>query len=170
MCYLFIPLKEVHTRLVSRSVGLAFALGVVASLVLASLASSQQASRRTIGPGGPGTENPNFASSLAVQVGDTLYVAGQIGTVERTGNFDADLEKEIRTVLDNIQAVVEEAGLTMDDLVWVQVFCTNLALYGKFNDIYRTYFTGPLPARAFVGTSTLLINGHFEVMGIAVRP
>ena len=157
-------------RLVSRSVGLSFALGVAASLVLASLASSQQSSRRTIGPGGAGTENPNLAFSRAVQLGDTLYVAGQIGTVERTGNFDADLEKEIRTVLDGIQAVIEEVGLTMDNLAWVQVFCTDLALYGKFNDIYRTYFNGPLPARAFVGTSTLLGNAHFEVMGIAVKP
>ena len=123
-------------------------------------------------PRGPGTENPNLAFSRAVQLGDTLYVSGQGGTVERTGNLDADLEKEIRSVLDRIQAIVEEAGLTMDDLAWVQVFCTDLALYGKFNDIYRTYFNGPLPARAFVGTSTLLGNPalHFEVMGIAVRP
>ena len=156
-------------RLVSRSVGVSFALGVAVTLVLANLASSQQSSRRNIGPGGSGTDSPNRAFSRGVQVGDTLYVSGSIGTVENTGNLDADVEKEIRSVLDNIQAVIEEAGLTMDDLTWVQVFCTDLSLYGKFNDIYRTYFNGPLPSRAFVGTSKLLANAHFEVMGIAVR-
>jgi 2-iminobutanoate/2-iminopropanoate deaminase len=69
----------------------------------------------------------------------------------------------------NIKRAVEQAGLTMDDLVWVQVFATDLADYAAFNAVYRTFFTGPLPARAFVGAGSLLNQAHFEVMGIAVR-
>jgi len=51
----------------------------------------------------------------------------------------------------------------------VQVFCTDLALYDTFNTIYMTYFEGPLPSRAFIGSSVLLGNSHFEIMGTAVQ-
>ena len=57
----------------------------------------------------------------------------------------------------------------MDDLVWVQVFCTDLSYFPTFNKVYATYFNGELPARAFLGVDHLLGNAHFEVMGIAVR-
>ena len=59
--------------------------------------------------------------------------------------------------------------MTMDDLVSVQVFCSDVALYDDFNAVYRTYFTGDPPARAFLGAGTLLRGARFEVMGIAVR-
>ncbi len=59
--------------------------------------------------------------------------------------------------------------MTMDDLVWVQIFCSDLSYYGKFNDVYRTYFKGPLPARAFLGVDHLLQGAHFEMMGVAVK-
>jgi 2-iminobutanoate/2-iminopropanoate deaminase len=51
----------------------------------------------------------------------------------------------------------------------VQVFASDLKDYATFNDVYRTYFTGPMPARAFLGAGSLLGGAHFEVMGIAVR-
>jgi len=57
----------------------------------------------------------------------------------------------------------------MDDLVWVQIFASDLADYATFNKVYRTYFTGPMPARAFLGAGSLLGGAHFEVMGIAVK-
>lgn len=155
-------------RLVSRSVGLAFAVGVVVSLAFASLASSQQSGRRIIDPGGPGTDNPNTAYSRGVRIANTLYVAGNTGRAQNTGDLTADLDAEIRSLLDSFKNNIEAGGMTMDDLVWVQVFCTDLALYDAFNEIYRSYFTGPLPSRAFLGTSTLLGNSHFEIMGTAV--
>ena len=52
---------------------------------------------------------------------------------------------------------------------WVQIFAADLKEYATFNQVYRTFFKGPLPARAFLGTASLLGNAHFEVMGIAVR-
>ncbi len=60
-------------------------------------------------------------------------------------------------------------GLTMDDLVSVQVFCSDVAYYAAFNAVYRTYFTREFPARAFVGAGTLLFEARFEVQGIAVK-
>ena len=155
-------------RLVSRFTGLAFAIGVVVSLLFTGLASSQQSGRRIIDPGGPGTDNPNRAFSRGVRIGNTLYVAGNTGSAQNTGDLSTDLDAEIRDLLDSFKSNVEAGGMTMDDLVWVQVFCTDLALYDTFNAIYRTYFTGPLPGRAFLGTSTLLGNSHFEIMGTAV--
>ena len=59
--------------------------------------------------------------------------------------------------------------MTMDDLVYVTVYCPDLSLYGEFNSVYRTYFTGEFPARAFIGSGPLLFGGHFEVQGIAVK-
>ncbi len=110
------------------------------------------------------------AYSGAVMAGDTLYVSGTIDIDPATGKLPADAKAGAKLVLDNIKRTVEGAGLTMDDLVWVQVFAADLANYGIFNEVYRSYFTGPLPARAFIGAGSLLAGAHFEVMGIAVKP
>ena len=100
---------------------------------------------------------------------NTLYLAGQIGIDPQTGQPPEDIEKEIRLMLDGMKTTLKEAGMTMDDLVSVQVFCPDLSLYEKFNEIYRTYFTKNFPARAFIGSGPLLRGGRFEVQGIAVR-
>jgi 2-iminobutanoate/2-iminopropanoate deaminase len=57
----------------------------------------------------------------------------------------------------------------MDDITWLQVFASDLKDYAAFNEVYRTFFKGPLPARAFIGAGSLLGTAHFEVMGIAVK-
>jgi 2-iminobutanoate/2-iminopropanoate deaminase len=102
--------------------------------------------------------------SDAVRVGDTLYLAGRIGLDAKTGKPPADAAAEVRTVMDQIKAVLGQEGMTMDDLVTVQVFCPDLSLYGTFNDVYKGY-----PARAFIGSGPLLAGGRFEVQGIAVK-
>jgi 2-iminobutanoate/2-iminopropanoate deaminase len=110
------------------------------------------------------------AFSGAVMAGDTLYISGTIDIDPATGKPAADAKAGAKLVLDNITRTVESAGLSMDDLVMVQVFATDLGSYPAFNEIYRTYFLGPPPARAFVGAASLLAGAHFEVMGIAVKP
>jgi 2-iminobutanoate/2-iminopropanoate deaminase len=107
--------------------------------------------------------------SDAVLSGDTLYVAGHLGIDPHTGNAPADPAAEARLVMDALKRTVESAGLTMDDLVSVTVFCTDLQLYDTFNAIYRTYFHGHYPARAFIGSDKLLRSAHFEVQGVALR-
>jgi len=119
--------------------------------------------------------NPRPADTKAlpfsdgVLVGNTLYIAGHIGTDPKTEQVPADAEQEARLVMDGIKKTVENAGLSMDDIVSVQVFCTDLKLYDTFNSVYKSYFHGDFPARAFVGTDKLLRNGHYEVLGIAVK-
>jgi 2-iminobutanoate/2-iminopropanoate deaminase len=107
--------------------------------------------------------------SEAVLVGNTLYIAGHIGLDPKTNQAPADAEQEAHLVMDGIKKTVENAGFTMDDVVSMQIFCTDLKLYDTFNNVYKTYFHGDFPARAFIGTSTLLRNGHYEVMGIAIK-
>ena len=106
--------------------------------------------------------------SDAVLVGNTLYIAGHLG-LEKTGQPPAGAEDEARLVMEGIKSTVEAAGLSMEDVVSLQIFCTDLKLYETFNAVYKTYFHGDYPARAFIGTNKLVRGGRFEVMGIAVK-
>ena len=78
-------------------------------------------------------------------------------------------EGEARLLLDRIQGTLKDAGFTMDDLVFVQVFCSDVKHYDAFNKVYRTYFKKEFPARAFIGSGTLLYNARFEMQGIATQ-
>ncbi|MGA2419091.1 MAG: Rid family hydrolase [Candidatus Acidiferrum sp.] len=114
--------------------------------------------------------NPQLPFSDAVLAGNTMYLAGRIGLDPKTGQAPADVDTEIHLLLDGVKATLAAGGMTMDDLVYVQVSCTDLSLFDKFNATYRTYFTAKdLPAREFVGVATLLRGGHFELQSIAVR-
>jgi reactive intermediate/imine deaminase len=106
--------------------------------------------------------------SGGVFVGDTLYLAGMIGR-DKDGKVPADAKAEAKLVLDQVQATLKEAGLTMDDLVTVQIFCSDVNHYAAFNDVYRGYFKKEFPARAFIGSGRLLFDARFEVQGIAAK-
>ena len=128
--------------------------------------SVQTSSRRNINLPGRTSTAP---FSDGVLVGNTLYLAGRLGTDPKTGQVPASVDEEIKLVLDGIKAVLAEAGMTMNNLVSIQVFCPDLTLYDKFNTIYRSYFGQSFPARAFLGSGPLLRGARFEVQGIAVR-
>jgi 2-iminobutanoate/2-iminopropanoate deaminase len=120
--------------------------------------------------GGSAVSGPTPAYSAAVQDGDTLYVSGTAdGTDPATGKPPVDATTGAKVVLNSVQKILQNAGYTMDDLIWVQIFATDLKDYADFNAVYRTYFKGPLPARAFIGAGSLLGKAHFEVMGIAKK-
>jgi 2-iminobutanoate/2-iminopropanoate deaminase len=105
--------------------------------------------------------------SSAVLVGNTLYVAG---TTVDPDKLAAGLspEQEATQLMEQVKQTVEKASLTMDDVVSVQVFCTDLALYDTFNGAYRNYFHENFPARTFLGVAKLLFGARFEVNAIAV--
>lgn len=116
--------------------------------------------------------NPNAGSSGspfsgAVRTDDTLYISGMLGL--ENGAVPADPAQEARNVLNAIQSTLEAAGMTMDDLVYVQIFCSDVSHYDAFNAVYRTYFSQEYPARAFIGAGNLLFDARFEIQAIAVR-
>lgn len=116
------------------------------------------------------TDNLQLPFSGAILAGNTLYLSGRIGIDAKTGKAPADVDQEIKILLDQVKATTVAAGMSMDDLVYVQIACTDLSLYDRFNTAYRSYFTTKdLPAREFIGAATLLRGGHFEMQAIAVR-
>jgi reactive intermediate/imine deaminase len=106
--------------------------------------------------------------SGAVMIGDTLYLSGSIG-LDDDNKVPDDAGEEARLVLNSIKGTLEKAGMTMDDIVSVQIFCSDVKHYQAFNDVYRGFFTREFPARAFIGAGTLLFNARFEVQAIAVK-
>jgi 2-iminobutanoate/2-iminopropanoate deaminase len=113
--------------------------------------------------------SPQAAFSNAILVGDTLYISGNIGLDSKTQKAPDKIDDEIKNLLEAYKTLLAEAGFTMDDLVYVQVSCTDLSLYDKFNTAYKSYFSKDLPAREFIGVASLLRGGHFEMQAIAVR-
>lgn len=97
-------------------------------------------------------------------------MSGWVGLDPKTGMAPGDTDQELTLLLDHVKATLAKAGMTMDDLVYVQIACTDLSLYDKFNKAYRLYFSAKdLPAREFIGVSSLLRGGHFEFQAIAVK-
>ena len=114
--------------------------------------------------------NPGTPFSDGVLVGDTLYLAGRIGVDETGNHVPDDIETEASNVMKSLESVLRKAGMQMNDLVYVQVFCPDVSLWQRFNEVYRSYFKQrTLPARAFVGSGPLLFGAHFEIQGIAAK-
>src|SRR5262249_18195194 len=115
------------------------------------------------------SKNPQLPFSDGVMAGNTLYLAGRLGSDPKTGQIPGDVEQEIRLLLDSFKDVLAEAGMTMNDIATVTIYCPDLTLYDKFNGIYRGYFGKEFPARAFIGSGPLLRGAHFEMQAIAVK-
>jgi len=102
--------------------------------------------------------------SQAVRVGNTVYLSGQIPLDPVTMQLvSGDIDAEIRRVFDNLVAVALAAGGTLDDAVKVTVFLTDLAHFGRVNEIMATYFQQPYPARAAVGVAALPRGARVEM-------
>jgi 2-iminobutanoate/2-iminopropanoate deaminase len=141
--------------------------GIMAIVAVAFVQAYQPAdARRYINPRTKADTAAPFSGG--VFVGNILYLAGELGT-DANNKVPDSPDAEAKAVLDKVQARLKSAGLTMDDLVSVQVFCSDVKHYAAFNDVYRTYFTKEYPARAFIGSGPLLYNARFEVQGVAVK-
>ena len=107
--------------------------------------------------------------SQAVQVGNTVYVSGQIPLVPATGEvLGGHLEDQIRQVFDNLQAIARAAGGTLNSAVKYNVFLTDLDNFGCVNKVMEEYLEAPYPARAAVQVSALPKNVEVEVDAILV--
>jgi 2-iminobutanoate/2-iminopropanoate deaminase len=107
--------------------------------------------------------------SPAIQVGNTLWVAGQIGRDPATGQLGATTADQVRLAMDSIGELLEEAGFSFDDIVQAQVFLADLEDYDEMNEVYAGYFTGPAPARAALQVARLPLDARVEILVTAVR-
>lgn len=141
---------------------------LILGLLVAATSAIAASPRTVINPRSNALNKNEPPFSGAVKVGDTLYISGQIGLGpgQKPPLLVAD---EATLVMEAVKKQLTDAGMTPDDLVSVQVFCSDVRHYDAFNAVYRTYFTREFPARAFLGSGPLLFGARFEVMGIAVK-
>ena len=108
--------------------------------------------------------------SQAIMAGDTLYVSGQIPVIPATGVIVSDkVEEQARQVMENVKAVVEAAGLTLDHVEKTNVFIKNMDDFAKINAVYSEYFKENCPARACVEVARLPKDVLLEMDAIAVK-
>jgi reactive intermediate/imine deaminase len=143
------------------------ALVLCTTLLNTAIADDTRTERRIIQS--PEMAELNLPFSEAVLVGNTLYISGSGGFDLETMSVPEDPKEEVKLLMETFKSILERADMTMDDLVYVTVYCPDLSLYADFNEIYRTYFDGDFPARAFVGSAPLLFGMRFEMQGIAVK-
>lgn len=108
--------------------------------------------------------------SAAVRVGSTLYLSGQLGTDSAGQLVPGGIGPETRRTLENIRAVVERAGATMDEVVKCTVMMADMSEWGAMNREYVTFFPRRLPARSAFGTSGLALGARVEIECVAVLP
>ncbi len=117
----------------------------------------------------PSATSPTAPYSEAVRLGDTLYVSGQLGTVPGKGLVPGGIEAETRQTLENIKAILERRGSSLDQVAKCTVFLADIKDFAAFNAVYREYFKTNLPARTTVATS-LVIGARIEIDCIAFAP
>lgn len=104
----------------------------------------------------------------AIKAGNTLYVSGQIALSPQTGELvDGSVADETRQVLDNLSAILAEAGYALTDVVKTTIFLRDMGDFKTVNDIYGAYFTGQAPARETVAVAGLPKNVNVEISVIA---
>jgi len=106
--------------------------------------------------------------SQAVRVDDTVYLSGQIGLDPDTMILADGIEAQINRVFKNLRAVAVASGGSMDDVVKLNIYLTDLIHFAKVNEIMATYFSQPYPARAAVGVATLPRGALVEADGVLV--
>ena len=108
--------------------------------------------------------------SQAVKAGNTVYLSGQIPLDPVTMTMVDGFENQVKRVFDNLKAVCNAAGGSLDDLVKVNVYLVDLGNFAKVNEIMATYIAAPYPARAAVGVAALPRGSQVEIEGVMVLP
>ena len=116
-------------------------------------------------PGAPSAIGPY---SQAVRCGDTVYLSGQIGLDPRTMQLVDGIDAQIMRVFDNLKAVAEAAGGSLDQVAKLTIYLTDLAHFAKVNEIMAAYFGQPYPARAAIGVASLPRGALVEADAVMV--
>jgi reactive intermediate/imine deaminase len=115
----------------------------------------------------PLSAHANRFYSPGVDAGDYLYISGQ-GPHRPDGSSPATFDAEVRQALDNVKAVVESAGLTMEHVVYTQVYLKDISKYGEMNRVFAEYFAKTPPARAVLGVAGVP-ESPIQISAVAVR-
>ncbi len=108
--------------------------------------------------------------SQAVEANGFIFASGQLGIDPNTGNFvEGGVKEQTKQALTNARAIMEEAGLSLSNVVKTTVFLSDMANFADMNEVYSQFFSVPFPARSAVAVKTLPKNGLVEVECIAVK-
>jgi 2-iminobutanoate/2-iminopropanoate deaminase len=106
----------------------------------------------------------------ALQVGDLLFISGQVGINPASGNIEVkEIREETIQVMKNLTAILHEAQMDFNNVVKTTIFLTDMSLFVTVNEIYASYFTGDHPARETVAVKALPKNANVEISMIASR-
>ncbi len=141
-------------------------LRTILTLSLLCAATLTAADKKPVRPAGAVTGGPYTPGILA---GDTLYVAGQVGRIPKTDRYPDLFEDEVKYTLDNVGAILKEAGYGFEDAVTVQVYLTDIELFQRMNAVYMKYFPDPRPARTTVGIAKLVGPARIEITVTAYK-
>ena len=110
----------------------------------------------------PQGAEPGGSWSHGILTDGTLYISG-MGGEDAAGKIPSEFEAEVKQALDNIGAVLKEGGVSPSDVVSVQVYLTDVAMFERMNKVYRAYFQDPRPTRTTVVVANLVGEGHVEI-------
>ena len=107
--------------------------------------------------------------SQAVKAGNLIFISGQVPLNPKTGDLVTEsIEDQARQVLDNVKSICEAAGQSLDDIVKISIFLTDLNNFAVVNDVMKEYFSEPYPARATVEVSGLPLGVNVEIEAIVL--
>ncbi len=108
--------------------------------------------------------------SQAVLVDNTLYTSGQIAINPKTNELELEtIESETRLVMENLKALLNEAGMNFSDVIKCSIFISDMGNFARINEVYGSYFSENFPARETVEVACLPKNVNVEISAIAVK-
>ncbi len=108
--------------------------------------------------------------SHSVLIGNTLYTSGQVAKDAVSGEMvQSDIKAETAKVMENLQAILVDAGMNFTNVVKTTIYCTDLGNFAQINEVYGNYFTSDFPARETVQVVKLPLNANVEISVVAVK-
>jgi 2-iminobutanoate/2-iminopropanoate deaminase len=108
--------------------------------------------------------------SQAVTAGNMFFASGQLGLDPATGKMvEGGAKEQAQQALKNASALLQAAGLSIDNVVQVQIFLADLADFAQVNEVYKTFFTDPYPARSTFQVAALPLGGRVEIQTVAMK-
>ena len=105
--------------------------------------------------------------SQAIATGNWVYTSGQLGLHPETGELAEGVQEQARQALNNVKAILEEAGASLEHVVKTTVFLKDMNDFAAVNEVYSTFFTEPYPARSAIEVARLPKDGLVEIEAVA---